>query len=270
MSRSKGDGRKAPSRRRSKEQDIATSIDETAKPFELVRNAMTPLANEDGSARGFGPYAPVLRACDVCPARCCRCQVKCSLPDAVHFCTTLGLPFFVPLEIVAAEPGPRTARIDADPRAISPEADWRGAVEIVLRRKEGACVSLLRVGGYERCGAYAARPMTCRIYPLSWQEGLDVHFGPSKILCAVPYAVTPSAELQLQADIVRYHEYWRLHEEVIAEWEARPDHAPRTLEAFLEFALPRTAEKMGVELGPTLARGSPDARLYQAMQGSKR
>jgi Fe-S-cluster containining protein len=239
------------------------------RSLHIVDNVMTPRADEDGTPRSVGPYLPVVRACDLCPARCCRCQVKVSLPDALHFCTTMGLPLFTPHELIVAQPGPRSFRVEIDPRALAPNADWQEHIEIVLRRVDGVCASLLRVGGYERCGAYAARPMTCRIYPLSWEEG-DRSFGPTSVLCAVPYAVTPSVAAQLEQDVVRYHRFWAIHEEIAKEWHARPSRSDFGLDAFLSFVIPRTADRLGVDPGPTLAEGNPDARLYQAMVASKR
>ena len=42
---------------------------------------------------------------------------------------------------------------------------WLGTCEIQLRRrKDGSCHALVSVGGYERCGVYAARPLACRAY----------------------------------------------------------------------------------------------------------
>lgn len=239
--------------------------------MKLLRSAMTPLANADGSLRhaGAAPYQPVLDACSLCPARCCHLNVKVSLPDAIRYSTILDLPFFAGMTVVPSDHATHAARVVRDVRLIPEEQGWLGAIELQLRRtSSGACHALTDIGGYLRCSAYAARPSICRLYPYTWTS--DVAKGsPGVILCPVPYAITPSAEAEALRAIERSIEDWELHDDVVAEWHAAPiDDTARTIDAFLAFAIGRAAEKMGVNAQITLAKGTPQERLYGAMVAS--
>jgi Fe-S-cluster containining protein len=235
--------------------------------IKIMRNAMAPLANDDGTPRNRGPapYLPVLQACDICPGRCCRLNVKVSLPDAIHYCTTLGLPFFAGMMLVPSPHAAHAFKVERDPR-VNPETEgWLGTCEIQLRRKEdGSCHALTNIGGYERCGVYAARPSLCRLYPFIWTS--DVAKGnPGMILCPVPYAVTEAEERKALKDIERSIENWELHDAIVAEWHAQEPPQGRTVEAFLCFAVPRTASILGIAYGEMLAPGAPNQRLFDAM-----
>jgi Fe-S-cluster containining protein len=232
---------------------------------------MAPLVHDDGTPRSKAPlpYLPVLNPCNLCPARCCRLNVKISLRDAVHYCNTLGVPFFTGLTLVPSAHSTHAFSIDRDPR-INPDPEgWLGTVEIQLRRKEdGSCHALVNVGGYDRCGVYAARPSLCRLYPMSWTS--DVAKGnPGMILCPVPYGVTEREEAQFLRDIETSIESWEQHDDIVIEWNERSKPEERTAEKFLEFAIPKTAEKMGVPWEGILARGTPEQRLFAAMQGAR-
>lgn len=239
----------------------------------ILKNAMTPFANDDGTPRGKIPlpYLPVLDACNLCPSRCCRLNVKISLPDAIEYCTTLGVPFFAGLTLAPSAHEAHAFRVERDARVNPDHEGWLGTAEIQLRRRaDGSCHALVELNGYERCGVYAARPSLCRLYPFSWTS--DVARGsPGMILCPVPYGITEAAERQFLRDVERSIEGWELHDDVVAEWNAR-ELAPeaRTVEAFLLFAIPRTAELLGgaIPVDTILARGSPPQRLYEAMTRS--
>jgi Fe-S-cluster containining protein len=234
----------------------------------ILKSAMTPFANADGTLRAgsFAPYSPVLHACDLCPARCCRLNVKISLADAIHYCRTLGLPFFAGMTIVPSTHEAHAFRVQRDPRVIPASDGWIGTGEIQLKRKDdGSCHALVSIGGYERCGVYSARPSLCRLYPFSWTS--DVAKGsPGMILCPVPYGITEADEQQFLRDVERSIENWELHDDVVAEWHALDlPEEERTIEAFLLFAVPRTAEVLGVSYDGILARGAPHERLYESM-----
>jgi Fe-S-cluster containining protein len=236
--------------------------------IKLLRNAMAPLANDDGTPRrpGPAPYLPVLKACDICPGRCCRLNVKVALPDAIHYCTTLGLPFFAGLTFAPSTHPAHAFKVERDPRVNPEKEGWLGQCEIQLRRREdGSCHALTNVGGYERCGVYAARPSLCRLYPFIWNS--DVANGnPGMVLCPVPYAVTEAEERKALKDIERSIESWELHDDIVAEWHSKPlEQTARTPEAFLMFAIPRTAEILGVSYGEMLAGGTPNSRLFDQM-----
>ncbi|MCC7381269.1 MAG: YkgJ family cysteine cluster protein [Deltaproteobacteria bacterium] len=236
-----------------------------AAPISILKTALTPLTDAQGQPRHFAPYRPHLQPCDLCPGRCCRLQVEISLPDAIDLCATLGVPFLAVLTIAPSVEGVRGMILERDPRWVDAEDGWPGRGEIALRRRrDGSCAFLDDHQGYFRCGAYAVRPAACRLYPLSWEQGAD-RGGPSAILCAVPYAVTPEKEKQFVRDLLRARERWALHEEIVTEWNAMKHEAPPTLDAFLAFAVPRTRERLGVESGPMLEAGSANERLARAM-----
>lgn len=239
--------------------------------IQLVRNAMAPLVNDDGTPRSKMPlpYLPVLNPCAICPARCCRLNVKVSLKDAVHYCHTLGLPFFSGLTFVPSDHSTHAFAIARDPRINPNEEGWLGTVEIQLRRKEdGSCHALVNVGGYDRCGVYAARPSLCRLYPMSWTS--DVAKGnPGMILCPVPYGVNEAEERHLFHEIESSIEAWEEHDDIVIEWHETTKPEERTAEKFLEFAIPKAAAKAGVPWQKILARGTPEQRLFQAMSGAR-
>jgi Fe-S-cluster containining protein len=239
--------------------------------IKLMRSAMTPLVADDGSLRVKGPLPnlPVLNACSLCPGRCCRLSIKLSLRDAVHYCHTLSVPFFAGLTLVPSAHESHAFAIERDPR-INPTADgWLGTVEIQLRRKEdGSCHSLLSIAGYDRCGVYAARPTACRLYPISWSS--DVADGnPGMVLCPVPYGVTEGEEKQFLRDAETWIDGWTEHDAIVAEWHRTTSGVERTVEKFLEFAIPRAAAAHNLPTANILARGTPEQRLFQSMAASR-
>ena len=236
----------------------------------IIRNAMVPLTDEDGRARHFGPYKPVLDACNICPARCCRFTVKVSIPDAVRFCVTLGLPFFSGLHLVMGD-GPRSFRVTHDARIftqISAE-HWGGSADIVLRRSEdGSCAHLLNIGGFERCGVYSARPSTCRLYPVVWESD-EAQGGPALISCPVAYGLTPTMEQQFYEDAAQSIESWQLHDNLLKQWHERSEDQDNwDVMSFLEFVVSRAAEHMNLDASNILAPGSAYEQLAQAMRQS--
>jgi Fe-S-cluster containining protein len=238
----------------------------------LERNAMTPLANDDGSPRGKLPsaYLPVLNPCQVCPARCCRLNVKLSLPDAIHYCNTLGLPFFAGLTLVPSDHPAHAFKLERDPRVHPNEEGWLGRCEIQLRRRaDGSCHGLTDIGGYERCAIYDARPSMCRLYPMVWTS--DVAKGsPGMILCPVPYAVTESEEQKFLRDIEHSIDRWEMHDDIVAEWNASTPEGGPSVDSFLQFAISRAAERMGgVPYASIVARATSHQRLYEAMIASR-
>lgn len=233
---------------------------------EIVRNAMTPRTDDAGKPKHIGPYLPVLRACDVCPARCCKSfAVELSLPDAVRFMDMLGLPFWAGLRVLAST-NPHAFAVEHDERMEHGLHAFAGTAHLALRRTEsGACGMLVDIGGFERCGVYAARPAICRLYPLTWTSE-TARGGPGAILCPVPYAVTDAAERRFTADVEAAIAGWELHDEIVAQLgPAKP------LDAFLKEALAETARRMGVSLDveSALSSARPDARLYASMRAAK-
>lgn len=228
----------------------------------VLHTPWAPVTDAEGrSASKIQPYPPMVSPCKVCPARCCHTIVKASLPDVLRWCRTLDLPFFAGFWIEPSLDARRGFLLDRDPRLVDPDDGWPGRAEIRLRRRPGgACIGLTDVGGYPRCGVYAARPNVCRLYPISWAHG-DERAGPEAILCPAPFAVTPSVAVQAEADAVLARRWWGVHEAVVAEWAAAevPD---RGLERGLGFLLERAADRLGEPVPEVaLARGDPDARL---------
>ena len=228
----------------------------------ILRNAMTPLCDEHGRPLHFGPYKPVVDACSVCPARCCRLTVKVSVPDALHFCATLSLPFFAGLRIIPST-SPRAFKVDRDPILHAGEEAWPGTAEIALKRRDdGGCGFLIDIGGFERCGVYSARPSTCRLYPMTWTSD-SCEGSPPLVMCPVPYAVTPEAERIFVEDANRSIEHWSMHEAIIEAWHAR--EGEHSVDAFLRFAIGTAAERMGIDASRVLDRASPFERLHSGM-----
>ena len=239
--------------------------------LKIVRNAMVPLVDEQGNSRSFGPYKGVVGACNLCPARCCRYTVKVSIPDALRFCTVLGVPFFAGLRLVASDSS-RAFTVKYDSRVFPDinEADFCGKAEIALnRREDGGCSHLVEIGGYERCGVYSARPSTCRLYPVVWESEV-AQGGPPVISCPVAYGITPDMESSFYRDAAESIENWQLHDDLLEEWEASSENDfPRDALTFLNFVLSRAAERRGIELEGVLDAGTPFERLAQAMKYSK-
>lgn len=234
-------------------------------------SAFVPKVGPDGKpVSKIQPYLPVLGACSLCPARCCRLNVKVSLPDAIHYTKTLGVPFFAGITFVPGSHPAHSFEVERDDRLV-PEGDgWSGRAELQLRRQEsGACHALVVLGGYERCGVYAARPSLCRLYPMTWTSDV-AKGGPEAVLCPVPYGYTEEEERTFLEEVERSILGWEIHDDVVAAWHAHTPEGGRTTEAFLEFALPRAAERMGIDdLSGILDEGWPDQRLYQQMVASK-
>jgi Fe-S-cluster containining protein len=234
----------------------------------LLPQPFTPLADAEGRPRTrLAPYLPVVGACSLCPARCCRLHVKLSVPDAVHFAVTLGVPLFAGLRPVASEDPEHAFRLDRDPRVVAEDAPWPGTAELELvRRPDGGCHALVQVGAHERCGVYGARPSFCRTYPVAWR-GEKMEGGPKVIMCPVPYGIDPDEEARLRADLARSIRLWAAHDALVAEWNATP--GPHTVEAFSAFAVPRAAAVLGVRADGVLAEGHREQRLYDAMLAAK-
>ena len=242
------------------------------RPFnvKLQSSAYVPKVGPDGKPLSrIAPYLPVLGACQLCPSRCCRLNVKVSLPDAVHYCTTIGVPFFAGLTFVPSDHRTHSFQIERDPRIVPAENGWAGRAEIQLKRQEdGACHALLRLGGYERCGVYDARPSLCRLYPMTWTSEV-AQGGPEAVLCPIPYGFTEEDEASFIREAETSIERWEIHDDVVMAWHQHAPSRGRTIRAFLEFAIPLAAERMGVDPSGILAEGWPEQRLYEQMVASK-
>lgn len=237
-------------------------------PIELVPHPFTPLADAEGAPRRkFVPYLPVLNACSVCEARCCRLHVKASLPDAVHWCATLDLPLFAAMHFAPSEDPEHAFEVVPEAGQARDDVPWTGRAELELRRREdGACTALVEIGEHARCGVYAARPAFCRTYPMSWRDA-KTKGGPAVVRCPVPYGVTPDHEAELTEDIRRAVRLWGAHDEIVTAWHAEQTD-DRSTAAFLAFAWPRAAEVVGVSAEVAARALDPrplPVRVHQAM-----
>lgn len=234
--------------------------------LQLINTAYTPLLDEAGRPISrIQPFQPAVEACRLCPARCCRMRVVVSLWDAVRYASRLQIPLLAGLTVGASTHEKRGFRVARDERFAALNEYWAGPAELRLRSSEdGGCLGLVRLNGYERCGVYDARPSACRTYPLSWTNDTR-QGGVELILCPVPYGVTVEEGVQIRRDVQEGLDGWALHESVVEAWHAHAGDALESIEAFLDFAVPRVAGSMGIDAAPLLEKRPPDVRLRDAM-----
>ncbi|MEM7675784.1 MAG: YkgJ family cysteine cluster protein [Myxococcota bacterium] len=228
---------------------------------ELLPHAYAVRIDDEGRPKTvIAPYGGFESPCRVCPARCCHSKVNVSLPYALRFSRVLQVPIFSGLTVVSSDHPEHAFRLDPDPRW--PETPWEGRAELALRRNEdGGCHALTDIGGYRRCGVYAARPSFCRTYPARWTSDV-AKGGPAKVHCPVPYGITDAHAEELVVEIERSIDEWTLHDRVVAEWNKR--EGPFTIEAFLRFAVPLVTSETA-PAPDAFAEGTPQERLHEAM-----
>jgi Fe-S-cluster containining protein len=234
--------------------------------FRIVHTPYVPVTDEEGNSKSrIQPYPPMTNPCRLCPARCCHTSVKASLPDVLHYCRTLEVPVFAGFVLEQSLDERRGFEVERDPRVVDPADGWPGRAEIRLRRRaDGGCAGLVDVGGHARCGVYAARPMNCRLYPVSWEDDQG-RGGPEAVLCPAPFAVTPAVAAQVEADAALARARWAAHEAAVAAWAAA-DVPDRSLERALGFLLEAAARELGETVPKVaLAWGTPEDRLSGAL-----
>lgn len=238
-----------------------------ADEFELRHSPYVPLTDEAGrSLSRIQPYPPMLNPCRLCPARCCHTTVKATLPDVIRYCRTLDLPALAGFALVPSLSSTRGFPVVRDARFVDPEDGWPGRAELALRRRPGgACQHIVELGGYLRCGVYGARPMNCRLYPVSWE---DAHGrgGPDAVLCPAPFAVTPEVGARAEADARQLRREWAIHEAAIRDVEASLDGSVPSVEDALRALLERAAELLDEDLPAcALATAPAEVRLTEEL-----
>jgi Fe-S-cluster containining protein len=204
-------------------------------PLRVLSGPYTPRVGPDGRSRLPTPLRPAEDPCRVCPARCCHQKVIVSVPEALRIADTLDVPLasvvdFVPLD------GPHSFPLDADAARASVWRAFEGTAGIALRRRDdGACWFLVDLDGFKRCSAYALRPGSCRLYPVSFEWG-DLRSGPTQLLCPVPFAVTDAVVAGVEAAAAQTIDDWATHDAIVEGW-AKAAVDRRSPELFWSYAL---------------------------------
>jgi Fe-S-cluster containining protein len=189
----------------------------------------------DGRSRLPTPLAPAIDPCRVCPARCCHQQVIVSVPEALRIADTLDVPLAAVVDFVPLG-GPHTFPFDGTAARSSVWHAFEGTAAIALRRRDdGACWFLVDLDGFKRCGAYALRPGSCRLYPLSFEWG-DLRSGPAQMLCPVPFAVTDGVVAAVEAAAAQTIDDWTRHDLLVEGW-SKAEVPTRSPELFWSYAL---------------------------------
>lgn len=241
---------------------------EPADPLVLLRNPMTPKVDAEGRAIQISPYRPMENPCRICPARCCHPLVHVSLPEALRLVAALELPFLEAIALVPDAEDGRAIELLPDPRITTYLTPFTGRAALVLRRKEaGGCIFLTELGGFLRCGVYGLRPSACRIYPLSWEKG-NLQGGPQSVLCPVPYAVKPGSEELLDQVVSGALADWAIHRRILSAFDQ--EAGPRTLDRFLDFAIPLAAEAAGVSQAIAIRRAGAAELFTEALLAARK
>ena len=233
----------------------------------LLPHPFTVRVNEEGLPKTpIAPYGAVRGACRLCPALCCRMSVTVSLPDALQYSRTLGVPLFSGLSIKASEHPDHSFRMDADSRWGTEGESWPGRAELELKRRaDGRCHAIVDIDGYQRCGVYTARPSFCRTYPVRWTSDV-AEGGPPRVRCPVPYGITDDEAETITGEVERSIEWWELHDDIVRTWNE--SDGPFTIEAFLAFAVPAAARLSGIDAPDALESGSAADRLATVVHAS--
>ena len=227
-----------------------------------------PLLHEDGSPLRPTPYRPAPRQCEVCPGPCCRRHVvHVTLPDVVTLCSALSVPFEHVFRFVA-QGGEESFPLGSEDGVDTIVDPFDGRAALALKRREdGSCAALLDLGGFGRCGVHAVRPSNCRLYPVFWESDIATG-GPHAIDCRRPYGILPDMAEAFYLDAARYLDHRAIHREVVTAWEESGVEA-RDGRSFLQFALPRTARALDIDLKRTLDERPPHAWLDELLQNAR-
>ena len=221
----------------------------------LLRHAMTPLCDDLGKPRAFAPWKPVVNACSLCPARCCRMTVRASVADVIRFCRTLDIPWSAGFRLLLGE---SEAAFEVE----TPDGP-RHLAFALHQDAHGDCANLVNRAGHYRCGAYEARPSACRLYPVAYEAG-ERRGGADYVLCMVPYGVTEQRERDLKVEIAASIDGWAQHRRIAEAWRAHD--GPKDEGSMVRFVLSAAAQEAGMSTETLLTEATPEVRLHALMR----
>lgn len=222
----------------------------------LTPHPLTPRCDENGvPTTKIAPYRPVVEPCAVCPAHCCHLRVKVAVDDAVALCRSIDVPLSAALVVRTVAPHEHSFAVEEDPRIQYAAVGWTGHAELELIHdpETGRCNQLVDIGGYQRCGVYAARPTGCRTYPVGWATDTQ-RGGPGSVACPVAYAIRPEDERAFLGHVELALERWARHKAIVDAWNERDTHP---LDEFFVHALTEANAK------DVRIHGDAETRLHQ-------
>ena len=164
--------------------------------------------------------------CSRCPGACCdTLAITVNIVDVARIVRALHLP----LEQLLAR------YVDEDPREKPYVFHIRNQPVSLALNPPGAktcgCPFLMKIGAEARCGIYALRPGTCRVYPFSRQKSRVYH--KRNAICPSRFCVDP-ADRDIHGAIDSYQEEWNVHAGFCDEWNAEPPRYP-SFDKLLDF-----------------------------------
>lgn len=178
--------------------------------------------------------------CAGCAAPCCRNYVVGLWAyDVYRIATRLALPMADFCTLVWRDAADADHQIVLDAAALPRRyyALTLAKVPDPDPQRQKRCVFLVSIGGRGRCGAYAARPQVCRLYPTTELHGVISASG-GGLYC--PPGSWQIADLNLDRARVTWREQRAqraLHDALVAAWnrllQATP--RPRSEREFLDF-----------------------------------
>jgi Fe-S-cluster containining protein len=159
--------------------------------------------------------------CATCNAGCCRQYLVPLCGYDVWLISTRQRlrpnQFAVPYPI--SEERTEGFKLEADGPQLALTLDKRGQF-----RRNGPCVFLLSLGGHDRCGIYADRPVVCHAYPFV-SKGLALGFRTSPLCPAGAWSEGNLLERRRRRDVNRAEMQYDIYGEVVARWNARVEAA---------------------------------------------
>jgi Fe-S-cluster containining protein len=194
--------------------------------------------------RALIPIEHSINPCIGCRAHCCHHILHLSAFEAVRIACVLTLP---PEEFVDAEAWTRPDR-DIGVPVLHPIRTDAGPVRLRLKQQEDkACAFLYSIAGKGRCGAYAARPGVCRIYPFEIEDEIGrVRVGTTDY-CEQAWLFDDDTVAGLERSVADWRADLSRDRELVARWN-RGTRAERSLGAFYRWAVAELADELGGDL----------------------